>query len=110
MDDQDQRLAGETRDRSDIAQDVKTQIGEEGGIDRVGRTDQQQRVAIRRRAHDHLGRRVARCAGQILNHERLAEPIGQPFAYEAGEDVVRTTSNKSDHEPHRPRRVGLRLR
>ena len=72
--------------------------------------DQQQRVAVRRRAHDRLGADIAAGARPVLDDEWLAEPLRQPLADQARDDVGAAAGGKADDDAHRPRRIGLRPR
>ena len=73
-----------------------------------GEVDQEQRVAVGGRAHDRLGADIAAGARPVLDDELLAEPLRQPLADQARDDVVRAAGGKADDDAHRPRRIGLR--
>jgi hypothetical protein len=47
-------------------------------------------------------------ARSALDDEWLAETLRQPLTNQAREDVGWPAGRKADHDPHRPRRVGLR--
>ena len=49
--------AHDAGDRRDVADEIEIELVVERRVDRVARADQQQRVAVRRRAHDRLGAR-----------------------------------------------------
>ena len=104
----DKGTADEARDRRDVADEIEIELVVKRRIDRVRRTDQEQRVAVRRRAHDRLGGDVAAGARPVLDDEWLAEPLRQPLTDQAREDVVRAAGGKADDDAHRPRRIGLR--
>ena len=70
-----QGATGQARDRRDIPQEIEIKIFVKGRIDRVWRTDQEQRVTVRRRTHDRLGGDIAACAWPVLNDEWLADPL-----------------------------------
>jgi hypothetical protein len=108
VDDHDQGFAGDARDRSNVAQEVEAEIGIERGADRVGRTDEQQRVTVGRRPHDRLGGDIAGAARAVLDHDRLPEPARQPLRDQPPENVVRAAGGKADEETHRLGRIGLR--
>jgi len=50
----DVRHAVDGGDWRDIANEVEIELVVGGRIDRVGYTDQEQRITVRRRTHDHL--------------------------------------------------------
>ena len=50
---------------------------------------------------------VLRCR-PVLGDELLAEPLRQPLADEARDDVGRVAGRKADDQMHRPRRICLR--
>ena len=108
MDHHDKGAADEARDRRDVANEIEIELVVKRRIDRVRRTDQEERVAVRRRTHDRLGGDIAAGARPVLDDEWLAEPLRQPLTDQAREDVVRAAGGKADDDAHRPRRIGLR--
>src|SRR5262245_30372048 len=96
------RVNGHARDRSDIAQEIETELVVKGGIDRMGGTDREERVTVGRCAHDGFGRDIGPAARPVLDYERLAEPIRQPLADQSGEDVLPATRGITDDDAHRP--------
>src|ERR1035437_10775433 len=68
----DKGAADEARDRRDVANAVKIEIVVKRRLDGVRRTDQEERVAVRRRTNDRLGRDIAACARPVLDDEWLA--------------------------------------
>ena len=52
-------------------------------VDRVHRSYQEERVAVRSRTHDRLGTDVGAGARPVLDDEWLAEPSRQPLADQA---------------------------
>src|SRR5262249_14779756 len=63
---------------------------------------------VRWRAHDCLGGYIGCGAGPVLNYKLLAEPVRQPLADRARDDVRWAARGKADDDVHRPRRIGLR--
>ena len=98
----------DARDRRDVADEIEIELVVERRVDRVRRADQEERVAVRRRAHDRLGGDIAAGARPVLDDEWLAEPLRQPLTDQAREDVGRAAGGKADDDAHRPRRIGLR--
>ncbi len=98
----DQGTADQARDRCDVANEIEIELVVECRIDRVRRTDQEQRVAVRRRTHDRLGGDIAAGARPVLDDEWLAEPLRQPLTYQTRENVVRAAGGKADDDAHRP--------
>jgi hypothetical protein len=62
-------------------------------------------VAVRLRARDRLGPKIAAGSGLVVDDEGLAHALGQRLRHEARHDVGRTAGRKADHESHRTRRV-----
>ena len=100
--------ADDAGDRDDVAQKVETELVVERGVDGIGRRHQQQRVAVRRGAHDRLGGDIGAAAGPAFHHDRLAEPLRQPLPGEPRGDVGGAARGIADDQADRPRRVGLR--
>src|SRR5262245_49857928 len=110
MDRHDKRLADDGCDRCDVADEIEIEVVVERRVDRVRRSRQEERVAVRRRLHDRLGTDIAAGTRPVLDDELLAEPLGQPMTDQARGDVGSTTGGKSDDNAHWPRRIGLRPR
>ena len=89
--------------------DIEIELFVERRVDRVCRGDQEERVAVGRRAHDRLGGDIAAGTRPVLDDEWLAKPFRQPLADQARDDVA-AARGKADHQAHRPRRIGLRPR
>ena len=102
--------AQQAGDGCDIANEIEFEVLVKRRIDRVRRTRKQERVAVRSRTHDGLGGDIAAGARPVLDHEWLAEPLGQPLTDQPREDVVRAAGSKTDDDAHRPGRPGLRPR
>ena len=102
------RLADDARDRRDVADEIEIELFVQRRVDRVRRSDQEERVAIGGRTHDRLGGDIAAGTRPVLDDEWLAEPLRQPLAHEAREDVGRAAGSKANDDAHRPRRIGLR--
>ena len=88
--------ADDAGDRRDVADEIEIELVVERRVDRVRRTDQQQRVAVGGRAHDRLGADVAAGARPVLDDEWLAEPLRQPLPDQAREDVGRAAGGNGD--------------
>src|SRR5215510_10828668 len=96
------RVDGHACDWSDIAQEIETELVIEGGIDRMGGADREERVAVGRCAHDCFGRDVCPTARPVLDYERLAEPVRQPLADQSGENVLPATWGITHDDAHWP--------
>src|SRR5262249_58766928 len=70
--------------------------------------DQGEGRAVGGRTRHYLGGDLSLRARSILDDEWLAETLRQPLTNQAREDVGWPAGRKADHDPHRPRRVGLR--
>ena len=86
--------ADDARDRRDVADEIEIELVVERRVDRVGRTDQEERIAVRRRTHDRLGGDIAAGARPVLDDELLAEPLRQPLTDQARDDVGRAAGGK----------------
>src|SRR5262249_56619072 len=80
--------ASDASDRRDVADEIEIELVVERRIDRAGRTDQEERVAVCRRAHDRFGADVGAATRPVVDYELLAEPLRKPLADEARRDVV----------------------
>src|SRR5262249_45018486 len=94
-------------DWRDVAQKDKVQIVVERWVDGRRRTDHQYCVTVGRCAHDGFGTDIAACACSVLDHELLAEPLGEVLCKQAGHDVLRAAGREADDPAHRPRRIAL---
>ena len=83
------------RDRHDVADEIEVELIVERCIDGIGGSVTQERVAVGGRAHDRLGADIAACAGPVFDDEGLAEPLRQPLAHQARDDVVRRRRGKA---------------
>lgn len=104
----DERHADDAANRCDVANEIEIELLVERRVDRVGRADQQKRVAVRWRIHDAFGGDIATGARPVVNDNLLTEPLGEPLRHHPRSNVGRTASGKSNDQAHRPRRVGLR--
>src|SRR6516164_6781060 len=98
------------RDRGYIADEIEIEFLVQRDIDCIRRSRQEERIAVRRRAHDRLGGDVAAGACPVLNNELLTEPLREPLSYQTRDDVARTAGAIADDDAYRPRRIGLRPR
>src|SRR5258708_938169 len=104
----DVRLPVNACDRRDVADEIETELVIERGVDGVPTADDEQRVAVRRCAHDRLGADIAAAARSVLDDEWLAEPPRQPLTHQTRDDVARTGRSERHDDAHRPRRIRLR--
>src|SRR5207237_8611652 len=88
--------------------ELEVELAIEHRLDRVTRSDQQERIAVGRRTHDRLGADIAAGAWPVLDDKWLAEPLRQPLTHQAREDVLRAARGKADDDTHRPRWITLR--
>jgi hypothetical protein len=100
--------ASDACDRRDVADEVEIEIAVERHVDRVNRTNKEQRVTVRRRPHDNLGADIGGRAWPVVDDKWLAEPLRQPLAYQSRYDVGSAAGSTGDDKTHRPRRIGLR--
>jgi hypothetical protein len=93
--------------RCDVADEIEFEIFVERSVDRVRRSDTEERVAVRGRAHDRLGRDSAAGARPVLDDDLLTEPLRQPLTDQADGNVRPATGRKADDPVHRTCRVDL---
>jgi hypothetical protein len=98
----------EARNRSDVADKIEIQLIVKCHVDRVRHTEQQERIAIWRRAHDGLGADVAAAARPVLDDERLAKSLRELLTDQSCHDVECAAGCEADDQAHRPRRVAFR--
>src|SRR5262245_42062393 len=108
MDHRHVRHADDAGDRCDIADEIEIELVVEGRIDQICRRDKEERVAVRRRAHDRFGADIAATAWPVIDHEWLAEPLRQPWSDEARQDVLGAAGGNGDDQAHWPQRIRLR--
>jgi hypothetical protein len=82
----------------------------ERGIGRDRRRHHEERIAVRRRPHDHFGADIAAGARPVLDDELLAEPLRQPLPDQARQNVGRAAGGEADNQVHRMPRIGVRSR
>ena len=85
--------------------EVEVQPFIERRVDRLCRTDHEQRMAVRRCAHDGFCGDVGTGPRSVLDKELLAEPLRKPLRYQARDDVGRAAGRIADDDAHRPRRI-----
>jgi hypothetical protein len=107
VNDEDAYSARKARDRSDVAIEIEFEILIERRVPGVGRSGEQQRVAVRRRSHDRFRREIAAGAGPVLDDERLTEALREPLADQARIGVVDAARRKPGNDAHRPVRESL---
>ena len=73
MDHQDVRYTQDTGNRRHVADEVEVEIAIKGRVDRTGRIDQLQCIAIGRRPNDVLGRDVRSGTRLVFDDEGLPE-------------------------------------
>src|SRR5262249_29794528 len=69
----DEGRANDASDRRDVADEIEIQSCRRAWR-RVGRSDQEERVAVCRHAHDRFGTNIAARARPVLDDEWLAQP------------------------------------
>ena len=104
----DQRRADDACDGHNVAREVEIELVVERRIDRVSVSDQEQRIAVRCRAHNNLSADIAISASPILDDELLAEPLRKPLPHQASCDVSRAARRVADDQMHRSHRIYLR--
>jgi len=95
-------------DRRDVADEIEVELVIERRVERVRRNGHEERIAIRCRTHDRLRGDITAGARPVLDDELLAEPLREPLADQACDDVGAAAGGKADDDADRPRRIGLR--
>src|SRR5215813_9063624 len=103
-------LPANAGDRRDVADEIETKLVIERGVDGVPTADHEQRIAVRRCAHDRIGPDIAAAARSVLDNKLLTEPLRQPLTDQTRDDVGRTGRSERHDDAHRPPRIGLRPR
>ena len=107
VDAQDDRFLDKHRDRRAVTDEIQA-IVQRSADDACRGERQEQRVAVRGRAQDHLGRDDAARAGAILDDDGLAKSLGQPIADQPREDVGCAARRSADDDANRPVRIAFR--
>src|SRR5262245_15338587 len=103
----DEGRAGNACDWCDVADEIEFEIAVQCRVPRVYRSDQEQRIAVGRRTYDRLGADIAAGTRPALDDELLAEPLREPLADQASDDVGAAAGRKADDDAHRPGRIEI---
>ena len=110
VDHHDGRIARQARDGREVAAKHEVEPLVERRIDDVRSNDDEERMAVRSGARDRFDRDIAAAARPVLDNERPAEPVGEPWRDQARDNVDTAAGRTGYNQPHRPRRIGLRPR
>ena len=102
------RHAEDAGDGRDVAEKHEAELIVERRVDRIPRNDEEERIAVRERAHDRLGGDISAGPRTVLDHERLTETLRQPLSQQASGSVRPAAGGLPDNDAHRPRWIGLR--
>src|SRR5438046_3089691 len=108
IDHHDEREADDPRDSGDVAEKNEIEFVVEDRIDRVRRTYDQERIAVRRRPHDRLGANIVAATRAVFDDELLAEPLREPWSDEPRDNVGRAAGGRGGNDAYWPRRISLR--
>ena len=107
--DEDERCAGDGRDRLEVLDRVERKLRIEARVDRLrARIGHEQRVAVGRGLRDRVGADDAARAGAILDHDGLAPLLAQQLPDLAREHVGRAARRLRDDQLDDLRRERLR--
>src|SRR5260221_4727447 len=106
----DERHADDARDWRDVAHEIEFEVFIERHVYRVGRSDLQKRVAVRRRPQGRLSRDIAGSTRPVVDYEFLTETLRQPLRHDARNNVGRPAGGKANDDTHGKDRVGFRPR
>src|SRR5262245_31343177 len=110
IDHHDEREADDARDGGDVTEKNEIEFFVEGRVDRVRRSCDEERIAVRRRAHDRLGADIVAATRAVFDDELLAEPLREPWSDKPRDNVGCTAGTCGGNDAHRARRIGLRPR
>src|SRR5262249_35252500 len=100
----DVRHDNDAGDRRDITDEIEVELVVERRVDRVGRVDQEERIAIRGRTHDRLRGDITAGARSVFYDKLLTKSLREPLADQASDDVGAAASAKAGDHAHRPAR------
>src|SRR5215475_532602 len=106
----DEREADDARDGGDVAEKNEIEFVVEGRVDRIRRTCDEERIAVRRRPHDRLGSDIVAATRAVFDDELLAQPLREPWSDEPRDNVRRTGGTRGGNDAYWPRRISLRPR
>src|SRR5215472_1387380 len=104
----DEREADDACDGGDVAEKNEIEFVVEGRVNRVRRTCDEERIAVRGRRHDRLGSDIVAATRAVFDDELLAQPPREPWSDEPRDNVGRTAGTRGGNDPYWPRRIGLR--
>jgi hypothetical protein len=97
------------RDGREILRRIEWQLLVKTRIGRIGRdVAEQHRVAVRRRLGDEIGAQIGRCAGLVLDDDRLAHKLRHLLSDEPREKIRASARGIRHDQMNGPRRVALR--
>ena len=91
-----------------VAEKFKIKLVKKRCINRIGPSDQEQCVTVRRCTRDRFGGEIAARAGTILNDKLLSKTFRQPLTKNTRNNVRCAACWKPDDNAHRPRWIDLR--
>ena len=94
----------------DIADEIESELLVERCVDRVGRGDEQDRIAIGRCSKGLGNSQIAAGARLVLDDDRLPQTLRKRLADEACQDVRRAPSGRADQPTDGSGRIGLTQR
>src|SRR5262249_59836290 len=106
----DERHADDARDWRDVAHEIEFEVFVERHVYRVGRSDLQKCVAVRRRPQGRLSSDIAGSTRPVVDYEFLTETLRQPLRHDASNNVGRPAGGKPNDDTHGTDRIGLRPR
>src|SRR5437899_411721 len=105
IDHHNERKADDAGDSGDVAEKNEIEFVVESRVDRVRRTCDEQRIAVRRRPHDGLGSDIVAATRAVFDDELLAQPLREPWPDEARDNVGRTAGTRVGNDAYWPRRI-----
>src|SRR5262249_8501221 len=90
----DKRSAANARDRNYVPEKIIIDLVVDRGVDRVRRSDPEERMAVCRRSDHDFGRDRTGRSRPVLDEERLTEALRQPLTQRTRDDVAVVPAGK----------------
>src|SRR5262249_20461949 len=94
IDHHDEREADNARDSRDVVEKNEIEFVVKSCIDRVRRSRDEERIAVRLRPHDGLSPDIVAATRAVFHNELLAEPLREPWCDEARDNIGRTAGTR----------------
>ena len=110
IDHHNEREANDARDGGDVTEKNEIEFVVERRVYCVRRSCDEERIAVRRRPHDHLGPDIVAATRAVFDNELLADPLREPWPDEPRDNIGRAAGSRRGDDAYWPRWIGLRPR